>query len=165
MSELRVLKTTEIAQLRTKILEEQQHICPLCGNKISTPCLDHQHKRRKNDTPGVDGAGLVRGVLCRDCNSLEGRIWNAMQRHIQPKTVDDRIRWLKNLINYYNKVPLRIVYPGETPKRVVSKRQFNIIKKLYATDHPKAKPLEYPKSGILTKKLEQIFNYYKISPK
>lgn len=164
LSGLRQLKTTEVKELREQLLTEQRGICPLCGKAITEPCLDHQHKRRKIDIPGYDGAGLVRGVLCRDCNSLEGRIWNAMTRHIQPETVSDRVTWLKNLINYYNKEPQKIIYPGETPTKKLSKRNFNILKKLYSQDHPRAKMLEFPKSGLCTKRLQELFDYYKISP-
>ena len=112
MQDLVRLKTTEIKTLREKLANEQGNVCPLCGKPLTEPCLDHQHKRRKTDEPGVDGAGLVRGVLCRDCNALEGRIWNAMDRHLQPETVKDRVQFLKNLIFYYNKEPQKILYPG-----------------------------------------------------
>lgn len=162
--DLRQLKTTEIKAFREQLLEAQDGICPLCGRYINEPCLDHQHKLRKSDEPGVDGAGQVRGVLCRDCNALEGRIWNAMTRHLQPKTVKDRVEWLKNLIAYYNKEPQKILYPGSIPRLKVSKRNFNTLKKLYAQDHPKAKSLEYSASGYVTKRLASLFDHYNIQP-
>lgn len=153
------LKTTEIQQLREKLAKEQGGVCPLCGKPLTLACLDHQHKRRKADAPGVDGAGLVRGVLCRDCNALEGRIWNAMDRHLQPETVKDRVQFLKNLISYYNKEPQKILYPGEDiPKKKLSKRNFNALKKLSGLK------IEYPKSGYMTKKLEPLYKRYNVSP-
>lgn len=165
MQDLVRLKTTEIKALRDKLANEQGNVCPLCGRPLVEPCLDHQHKRRKTDEPGVDGAGLVRGVLCRDCNALEGRIWNAMDRHLQPETVKDRVQFLKNLIFYYNKEPQKILYPGEDiPKQKLSKRNFNKLKSAYAKDHPKSKPLEYPTSQCMTKKLEPLYKHYNINP-
>lgn len=164
MQELRQLKTTEVKQLRHQLLTEQGGRCPLCGTVITEPCLDHQHKRRKADPVGPDGAGLVRGVLCRDCNALEGRIWNAMTRHLQPRTVQDRVRWLQNLISYYNKPASNIIYPGEAPRQRLSRRNFNTLKKAYAADHPKAKPLTYPRSGYITKTLVPLYEHYGINP-
>lgn len=58
------LKSSEIKELRNKILKEQGFVCPLCGKTITENdkiTLDHQHKIRKTDENGVDG--LVRGVL------------------------------------------------------------------------------------------------------
>lgn len=158
--ELIVLKTTEIKQLREELLQEQGGCCPLCGRIIEHPCLDHQHRRRKMDEPGPDGAGLVRGVLCRDCNALEGRIWNAMNRCIQPESVHDRSQWLKNLISYYNKAPKKIIYPGEIPRVKFPKRMYNQLIKLWQVDHPRAQPPAYPASGYLTPSFKALLKKY-----
>lgn len=61
---LEQLKSISISCVREKIFELQQGICPLCGNPIVRPVLDHQHKQRKSDPNGVNGNGLIRGVLC-----------------------------------------------------------------------------------------------------
>jgi len=66
MENLKNLKTKDIPLIRKQILEEQGYKCPLCGKTISENdriTLDHQHKYRKSDENGVDGNGLVRGVL------------------------------------------------------------------------------------------------------
>ena len=88
-----------------------------------------------------------------------------MDRHLQPETVKDRVQFLKNLISYYNKEPQKILYPGEDiPKQKLSKRNFNKLKSAYAKDHPKSKPLEYPASQRMTKKLEPLYKHYNINP-
>lgn len=52
-------------------------------------CLDHSHK-----------TGLVRGVLCRNCNGIEGKVFNLANRakkNMLPKM------WLGQLILYWIK--------------------------------------------------------------
>lgn len=64
--EIRNLKTKDIPVIRRQILLEQDYKCPLCGNTITEDdriTLDHQHKYRNSDPNGVDGNGLIRGVL------------------------------------------------------------------------------------------------------
>ena len=74
------LKTSEVKEIREKILKKQDNKCKLCNDPITEESgisLDHQHMTSK-ETIGEDGAGLVRGVLCRACNVMEGKIWNGM---------------------------------------------------------------------------------------
>lgn len=154
----RVLKSTEIAQLREEITAQQSGVCPLCGKPLSNPVLDHQHKLRKSQDIGDDGAGLVRGVLCRECNVLEGKIWNAMNRYLQPENKAARAAWLRRYIQYLEKDQYPLVHPTERPEPIkVSKRQYNRLSKL--TPVP-----EFPKSGKLTKRLKYLFDKYHISP-
>lgn len=162
--ELRQLKTTEVTTLREEILAEQDGCCAWCNDHITEETgvsLDHQHKK-KSDPVGPDGAGLVRGVLCRSCNVLEGKIWNNMTRFKQPETVNDRIQLLRSLIEYYEKGTYPIVHHTEKAKEpTVSKRNYNKLKKLY--DGKKKFP-EYPKSGKLTLGLQVLFEEYGIEP-
>ena len=162
--DLRQLKSNEIASTRDEILKEQNGKCSLCNNTITETTgvsLDHQHKTLK-ETIGVDGAGLIRGVLCRSCNVLEGKIWNNTSRYLQSKNVNERIKFLESLISYYQQENYPLVHPSEKEKeKKVSKRNYNKLKKVYTQ---KAKFPEYPKSGKLTKPLEKLFSVYEISP-
>ena len=65
------LKQSDISVYRARLLIQQNHQCAICRMKLTKGVLDHQHKRRKSDPNGVDGAGLVRGVLCDGCNRIE----------------------------------------------------------------------------------------------
>lgn len=161
---MRQLKSSEVQDLRNEILKSQSGCCALCGDEITESTgisLDHQHKTSKEIT-GEDGAGLVRGVLCRACNVWEGKIWNNTQRYRQPKSVQDRIDMLKSLIEYYEKGTYAIVHHTEKAKEpVVSKRNYNKLKKVYSG---KKKFPEYPKSGKLTIGLQVLFEEYEIEP-
>lgn len=167
------LKNKDIPEIRSKILKEQEGLCVLCNKPIterSGISLDHQHKLKSSEI-GIDGGGLIRGVLCRSCNVQEGKIWNSTQRYIQAKTVQDRIDWLENLIQYYKKENYNIIHPNEAPKpKKLSKKNYNKVKKLYDTEefipkrkNQKKKPFpEYPKSGKATKILIELFEKYQI---
>lgn len=83
------IKASQIKPLTARILAEQCGICPLCRQKIQDgmACLDHDHT-----------TGEIRGVLCRNCNGIEGRIRNrvtAAKRKLSP------IEWLANLLEYW----------------------------------------------------------------
>ena len=72
------LKYVDILKTKEELLKNQDGKCAICGKEISLSeaVLDHQHKNKRSDVNGVIGNGLIRGVLCRDCNCMEGKVWN-----------------------------------------------------------------------------------------
>lgn len=163
VQDLRQIKSTEVKELREKILENQGFKCAICGKTLSEDdtgiSLDHQHRLNKNQVIGTDGAGLIRGVLCRECNVYEGKIFNNGTRYKQFKTVKERIDFLKRLIQYYEAGTYPFIHPTEkVPLKSVSKRQYNKLKKVCE------KVPEYPKSTHLTKRLKELFDIYQINP-
>ena len=165
---MKVLKTNEIKTIRDDVLKQQDFKCAICGKDlrgVDGISLDHQHKLNKSQELGDDGAGLIRGVLCRECNVLEGKIWNNGSRYKQFKSVQERIIWLQKLINYYSKENYDMVHPSEKPiEKDLSKRQFNKLQKMFSIKYPKKKVLEFPKSRKLTKKLDKLFKEFNINP-
>lgn len=161
---MKQLKSTEVADLRNEILLKQGGKCGLCNEPITDATgysLDHQHKTSK-EILGDDGAGMIRGVLCRACNVWEGKIWNNTQRYRQPKNVQDRIGMLTSLIEYYQRGTYSVIHHTEKAKEpTVSKRNYNKLKKAYVG---KKKFPEYPKSGKLTLALQVLFEEYGIAP-
>jgi hypothetical protein len=83
------LTTAQIAPVRAKLLGQQKYICPLCQGSMKggkkKPALDHDHQ-----------TGLIRDVLCLNCNGMEGKIFNLARRC-------DKRRFLQNLMDYWNK--------------------------------------------------------------
>ena len=160
------LKNSEIPKLRKQILEEQNFTCPLCGKHIEESdriTLDHQHKIRKTDPNGVNGNGQIRGVLCADCNLLEGKIFRNSTRFLHQPSTQERIAFLENLVKYYQKPLYEFIHPSEVEKEPdLSKKNFNKLSKMYSEKYPDKKPLEYPKSKKLTKPLEKIYEEFDI---
>jgi hypothetical protein len=52
-------------------------------------CLDHDHQ-----------TGHIRGVLCNNCNGIEGKIFNLANR---AKRMSTAILFLANLVRYWHK--------------------------------------------------------------
>ena len=168
--EYKVLKGSEVKTLREEILEEQDFICPLCKKKIEiqNAALDHKHKR-KNDPLIQDKNGLIRGVLHKTCNSVEGKIINSIKRYLGNYSENEVIEFLENLIQYYKKDPYNYIHPSEYSEPKISKRQYNKLKKEYENREKfensgrKKKFPEFPKSGKITKELKRISEEFGIS--
>lgn len=107
------LKREEIKAYRAKQLKNQDGMCPMCEQGIpdGQDTLDHDH-----------GDGHVRLVLCRNCNSIEGRILAWVKR-----TKTDPDTWLTNLMSYwhqdYTANPLHPSHRSEIQKEISRKRK------------------------------------------
>ncbi|MCP4342364.1 MAG: hypothetical protein GY799_26680 [Desulfobulbaceae bacterium] len=108
--------------VRMQIQVAQGNKCPLCkanfgdgklvGKRIVpkyTPVLDHNHDN-----------GRLRGVLCNNCNGMEGKIKNRVRR--ASRDLSD-IEWLENLLTYWKlHVEPRSPYTYPTHKTADDKR-------------------------------------------
>lgn len=85
------LKVKDIPDLRNKIAKEQGGKCCLCEIDLSlvVPCLDHDHE-----------TGKVRGVLCGNCNGIEGKIHNLSRRAKRDKS---KFFFLDKVLEYWGK--------------------------------------------------------------
>ena len=99
---MRKLKHAEISIVREQIRKAQGNKCVLCGGSFSdaklvkkklvpklVATLDHNH---------INGA--IRGVLCNNCNGIEGKIHNRVNRAKRDITITE---WLENLVAYWKK--------------------------------------------------------------
>lgn len=84
------LKYNEVKQVRESMWQSQACLCAMCSLplELDEACLDHHHQ-----------TGAVRGVCHRGCNSLEGKIANAVKRF----GVQDMKALLSGLLMYYAK--------------------------------------------------------------
>ena len=160
------LKTGDIPNYRTKIAKKQKGLCAICkttlpkiGGGVS---LDHQHKR-KADPIGLNGGGLIRGVLCRDCNVFEGKIWNNSKRYGKFSGLPT---FLRNLANYLEKENYPYIHPSEAPVvKKASKRQYNKLVKAYSQQTKlTAKLPVFPEKRKPSQKLITLFKRFDISP-
>jgi len=83
------LKLSEKYAYREMLAQQQGWVCPLCEKELTEGniTLDHDH-----------GTGHCRMALCRNCNSIEGRVLHWVSRTgVQAST------WLTNLMVYWSK--------------------------------------------------------------
>lgn len=84
------IKIGDIPAYRHKYSLDQGGKCWLCDIDLSTvtPCLDHDHE-----------SGRLRGVLCQNCNGIEGKIHNLARRGKRGKT---KVDFLERILRYWN---------------------------------------------------------------
>lgn len=84
------LTNSMVAMVRAKTLAEQKGKCAICQINVvaeqKLPTLDHDHT-----------TGVCRGVLCNNCNGLEGKVINLANR---AKRNETPLEWLKRLVEY-----------------------------------------------------------------
>ena len=96
---MRKLTAAETKIMRDKIAKAQGYMCPLCHGDFKEAVivkrklkpkliqvLDHDHT-----------TGVIRGVLCNNCNGMEGQISNRANRAKRDLTL---LEWLQNLVGY-----------------------------------------------------------------
>lgn len=85
---------------KEKRFNEQQGICPICGNPLDPDYrknhLDHDHALTGTN------AGRVRGLLCHNCNVTEGVVKHKFERS-GLKSKIEYIKWLESLLIYLKK--------------------------------------------------------------
>lgn len=84
------IKNKDIPALRDKLIAEQNGLCWICEIDLKTvmACLDHDHR-----------SGAIRGVLCQNCNGIEGKISNLANRGKRDKT---RYDFVNKILSYWN---------------------------------------------------------------
>lgn len=147
-----IISNSGLSKIREELLLQQNFKCAICGCDVKETLnqhVDHQHCF-KSEELGVNGAGLIRGVLCRNCNALEGKIWNNTHRYGVTDSNDpvkSRIEWLQNLIGYYNnnyQHQNKILHPKEQRIEKLQKSVYNKILKWF-----KEQEFAYKRNGNL----------------
>jgi len=153
------LKRKDIKELRKKLWEDNNHICPICKQEIKfeDTALDHDH-----DTT------LIRNCICKKCNSIEGAFKSKWKRMGLMDAIDFK-DLLYNLSLYLAAEQLPYIHPMHTTKpKKLMKRSYNKLKReIEKANKYLKKPIKvppYPKSGRLTKKLKELYECFGIYP-
>ena len=135
LNELQILTQKTQTSLKEQLLSKS-NICALCECEIAKPVLDHQHMTSK-EIIGQNGAGLVRGVLCNNCNQMLGKIESNSKRF----QIKDLPKFLKNVSKYLVKDNLPYIHSNETKrlKTPLKKSEYNKMIKEYCILYNKTK--------------------------
>lgn len=140
-------------------LQESVSICPLCNNPLDKPVLDHQHAL-KSEIPGENGACLVRGLICNNCNAYLGKIENNSKR-FSIKNLPD---FLRSVANYLESDNLPYIHSSETwrLKEPLAKSEYNAMIRNYCSKTGKSKDYAMRKfkyAKYYNKNLENLRNF------
>lgn len=146
-------------KLRRKQWLKQKKICPILKRKIpyEDAVFDHKHKT-KAEKIGDNGKGLLRGVIHKQANVIEGKIANLYKRYGLHKLIS-LPELLRNIADYIENPPMKpkYVHPNEREFKKLTKTQYKKVCKVYFKLYPRRKKLpKYPKSGKMTKEFEKI---------
>lgn len=170
----------ELASFKEKHHNEQKNICPILKRKfpLDEMVVDHKHKNKKTDPISHVNGGLIRGVIHRNANQIEGIIKRGFKRFGLDKMGINVSDFLRSLADYLENppIPQRFIHPSELPRtslKRLSKTDFNRVLKYWHLMHKKPrKPPEYPKSGKMSdqwvvwiKQSKEIQNAKKAKPK
>jgi len=156
-----------------------KEICPILKMKFdeSEMVVDHAHKSNAKNLNKPEEAGLIRGVIHRQANTMEGKITNSFIRYGLHKFNITLPEFLRNLADFIENPPLihkQYIHPSEKPKEPkLMKRSYNKLVKLHKENLAKPKALqsgraskmpEFPKSGKLIKSLKKLYKLYNLEP-
>ena len=105
------MKYSDIPKVKAELLEKQGGVCLICGTSLlqlpeRDRCLDHCHK-----------TGRVRGVLCRSCNSFEGRVYKLFVRLGLRKRELDYSKVLREVIKHHKRKGTNHIHPIHNKKK------------------------------------------------
>ena len=103
--------------MKEELLGIQDFTCPICFRdfrkmKSRDICLDHNHEN-----------GRIRWVLCRPCNSLEGKYKRYFIRVGHRNNKVDYKEFLVNLSKYYDMGEQNFIHPTYGKKRKKCKKK------------------------------------------
>lgn len=159
------MKLTQIQQKDLKAFRRKQWLkqgkrCAVTGIKVrfSESVVDHKHKT-KAEPVGVDGKGLIRGVLHFGVNALEGKIANVYKRYGLHK-VAPLSEILRNVADYLDNPPVtNYIHPSAIVKikrKKLNKTDIKRVQKYWKQMYPKRK---LPKMPALVTKGKNKFYY------
>lgn len=152
-SDFKILTIKELNDFRNKLLESQNYKCAICNNDITNKShLDHQHTT-KNEELGQNGAGLIRALLCPNCNNYLGKIENNARRF----GIYNLPHILRKIADYLEQPNIDILHPSEKRFEKISKSEFNKIVKLSGLN------LKYPYKGKMTKQLKELKTKFELN--
>jgi hypothetical protein len=97
------IRDKDIPALRERISVEQGGLCKIChvalGGDIRA-CLDHDHR-----------TGVIRSVLCLNCNGIEGKIFNLGRRGCRGGNPQEHVKAIVAYWEHHALNPRKEIHP------------------------------------------------------
>ena len=142
---LRQIKQNELIKIRKHFHKKQNSICPV----LKLECLDadmvadHAHSTNARNLGKSEEAGLIRGIIHRSANAIEGKITNAYIRTGLHKFDITLPEFLRNLADFIENPPmlhLNYHHPKEKAKsKKLKKSSINKLVKQFEKRYPNKK--------------------------
>ena len=181
----RLIKQSELIKIR-KFFHEKQNkgICPILNIKVpfKNTVVDHAHSANSKNLNKPEESGLIRGIIHKQVNTMEGKITNSFIRcglHKMDITLPEFLRNLANFIETPPLIHLKYVHPSEAiKKKKLKKTSINMLIKLFKKKYPNRKLPEIliykkrknkrgkyaEKEKTLTTGLKNLYKEFKIIP-
>lgn len=162
MNKFKLITYAEFKELRYSQWLKQEAICPILKQPIyyEDAAFDHKH-RTKSEKIGEGGKGLLRGVIHKQANVVEGKIANMYKRYGLHKFIS-LPDLLRNIADYIESPPMKpeYVHPNEREFEKLGKRDYNRIRKWYFHIFPRSRKIpEYPKSGKMNQGFKMMLKW------
>lgn len=165
-------------------LKMNKRVCPVLKFSYADAemVVDHAHSDNAKNLGKPEEAGLIRGIIHRQANTMEGKITNSFIRCGLHKMDITLPNFLRNLADFIEEPPmtnLNYVHPTEKPKeKKLKKSSINKVVKAFKEKYPGKKLPEVliykqkktkrgkikDKEKRLTAGLERLFSEFGITP-
>jgi len=175
---MKQINQKDLKKIRKHFHRKQRCICPILKMKFNAEDMvcDHAHSSNAKNLGKSEESGLIRGIIHRQANTMEGKITNSFIRcglHKFDITLPDFLRSLADFIENPPMTYLEYVHPSEKAKPKKLKK--NSVKKLLKLFRIKYPNKIYPKYAIykerkkgkgmkLGKQLERLFAEFNLKP-
>jgi len=172
------LKQKDLKKIRAFFHKKQNGICPILKMKfpVEDMVVDHQHANNAKNLGKPNEIGLIRGVIHRASNSIEGKIANSYIRVGLHKFNISLPEFLRNLADFIENPPLthlQYLHPSEAPKpKRLKKTSVKKLMKLFQVNYSNRKipscfiyNAQDEKNGKkLSKTLKKFYEEFKLKP-
>ena len=173
------LNQNDLKKIRTFFHKKiNKGICPILKMKFDAEdtVVDHAHPANSRNLGVPEEAGLIRGIIHRQANTIEGKVTNSFIRcglHKFNITLPKFLRNLADFIEHPPMIHLNYIHPKEKPKvKRLKKTSTTKLMKLFQYHYPNRKipgcfnysELDKKKGKKLTKALENFYVEFELEP-
>lgn len=175
---MKQINQKDLKKIRKFFHKKQNGICPILKMKfpVEDMVCDHSHTSNAKNLNKPEEAGLIRGIIHRQANTIEGKVTNSFIRtglHKFDITLPEFLRNLADFIENPPMIHLQYKHPTEKSKiKRLKKTSITKLEKLFVKNYPNRKIpscFEYKGKDVkkgkkMTKTLEKFYIEFDLKP-